>query len=127
MHEENGRVCGELTAMLNGRLERELMSAEPLRPDGRKNLLASDPRYRPEKKSGNNAQNDSYHRFLLFISSAGASTPEKTSTASARRCPLKFANAFSVSAMLGLTGSEAPLQFFPARIALQRCHHRFKF
>src|SRR5688500_15431413 len=67
MREKNSRVCGELTAMLNGRLERELMSAEPL-PDRRKNLLASEPRYRPTKKSGNNAQNDSYHGFLLFIS-----------------------------------------------------------
>jgi hypothetical protein len=38
------------------------------RPNGRKNLLASEPRYRPGKKSGNDAQNDSYHGFLLSIS-----------------------------------------------------------
>jgi hypothetical protein len=68
MHEKNRRIWSELTAMLNGSLERELVSAEPLRPDGRKNLLASDPQYRPSKKSGNNAQNDSYHRLLLCIS-----------------------------------------------------------
>src|SRR5215208_4703927 len=68
MREKERRVRCELTAILNGRLERALMSAEPLRPDGRKNLLASEPRYRPGKKSGDNAHNDSYHRFLLFIS-----------------------------------------------------------
>jgi hypothetical protein len=67
MREKHPRVRCELTAILNGRLERALMSAE-LRPNGRKNLLASDPRYHPSKESGNNAQNDSYHRFLLFIS-----------------------------------------------------------
>src|SRR5215207_4607665 len=64
MHEKKRRVRCELTAIFNGRFERALMSAEPLRPNGRKNLLASDPHYRPSKKSGNNAQNDSYHRFL---------------------------------------------------------------
>ena len=68
MHEKKRRVRGELTAIGNGRLERALMSAEPLRPNGRKNLLASDPHYRPSKKSGDNAQNDSYHRRLQFIS-----------------------------------------------------------
>ena len=66
MYEKERRVRCELTAILNGRLERALMSAEPLRPNGRKNLLASEPRYRPGKKSGNNAYNDSYQRFLLF-------------------------------------------------------------
>src|SRR4030095_375801 len=68
MREKHDRVRCELTAILNGLFERALMSAEPLRRNGRKNLLASDPHYHPSKKSGNNAQNDSYHRFLLFIS-----------------------------------------------------------
>jgi hypothetical protein len=68
MYEKKRRVRCELTAILNGRLERELMSAVPLRPNGRKNLLASDPHDHPGKKSGNNAHNDSYHRFPLFIS-----------------------------------------------------------
>jgi hypothetical protein len=62
MYEKKRRVRCELTAIGNGRFERELMSAVRLRPNGRKNLLASDPHYRPSKKSGNNAQNDSYHR-----------------------------------------------------------------
>jgi hypothetical protein len=68
MYEKKRRVRCELTAILNGRLESALMSAEPLRPNGRKNRLASDPRYHPSKKTGNNAHNDSYHRFLLFAS-----------------------------------------------------------
>src|SRR6185503_485000 len=68
MREKKRRVRCELTPIGNGRFKRTLMSAEPLRPNGRKNLLASEPHYRPSKKSGNNAQNDSYHRFLLFIS-----------------------------------------------------------
>src|SRR4029453_3779269 len=68
MYEKKRRVRYELTAIGNGRFERALMNAEPLRPNGRKNLLASEPHYRPGKKTGNNAQNDSYHRFLLFIS-----------------------------------------------------------
>src|SRR4030095_15555257 len=67
MREKHDRVRCELTAILNGLFERALMSAEPLRRNGRKNLLASEPHYRPSNKSGNNAQNDSYHRFLLFI------------------------------------------------------------
>src|SRR5437868_3206275 len=67
MREKKRCVRRELTAILNGRLERALMSAE-LRPNGRKNLLASEPHYRPSKKSGNNAQNNSYHRFPLLIS-----------------------------------------------------------
>src|SRR5215210_8003176 len=66
MHEKKRSVRCELTAIFNGRLERELMSAVPLRPNGRKNLFASDPHYRPSKKSGNNAQNDSHHKFLLW-------------------------------------------------------------
>src|SRR5215207_683320 len=70
MHEKKRRVRCELTAIGNGRFECALMSAEPLRPKGRKNLLASDPRYRPSKKSGNNAQNDPHHRFLLRPSPA---------------------------------------------------------
>src|SRR5215207_3990733 len=68
MHEKKRRVRCELTAIFNGRFERALMSAEPLRPHGRKNLLASDPHYRPNKKSGNNAQHNACHRFLLFLS-----------------------------------------------------------
>src|SRR5258706_589465 len=68
MYEKKPRIRCELTAFGNGLFERALMSAVRLRPNGRKNLLGSDPRYRPSKKSGNNAQNDSYHRFFLFIS-----------------------------------------------------------
>src|SRR5688572_24502479 len=63
MHEKMRRVRCELTAIFKGRFERALMNAEPIRPNGRKNLLACDPHYRPSNKSGNNAQNDSYHRF----------------------------------------------------------------
>src|SRR5687767_1949575 len=68
MREKKRRFRGELTAILKGRLERALLSAEALRPDGRKNLLASEPHDRPGKKSGNNAQDDSHHGFLLFTS-----------------------------------------------------------
>jgi hypothetical protein len=68
MREKHVRVRCELTAIFNGLFERALMNAEPLRPNGGKNLLASHPHYGPGKKSGNNAQNDSYHGFLLFIS-----------------------------------------------------------
>src|SRR5687767_15984035 len=68
MGEKKRRVRSELTAILNGSLERALLSAEALRPDGRKNHLASEPPDRPDKKSGNNARNDSNHGFLLFIS-----------------------------------------------------------
>src|SRR5687768_12583679 len=67
MHEKKRRIRSELAAILNRRLEGTLMSAESLRPNCRKNLLASEPRYRPGKKSGNNAQNDSCHRGLLFF------------------------------------------------------------
>jgi hypothetical protein len=49
MHEKHPRVRRELTAVFDCRLERALMSAEPVRPNGRKNLLASEPRYRPRK------------------------------------------------------------------------------
>src|SRR5688572_18822436 len=67
MREKKRRVRGELTAILKGRLKRALLSSESLGPNNRKNSLASEPPDRPGKKSGNNAQNDSDHGFLLFL------------------------------------------------------------
>jgi hypothetical protein len=44
MREQQRRVRGELTAILDGRFEGALMNAER-RPKSRKNLFASDPNY----------------------------------------------------------------------------------
>jgi hypothetical protein len=79
MREKHRRVRCELTAIFNGRFERELMSAER-RPNGRKNLLASEPHYHPRNKSGNNAQNDSYHRFSFYFLSRDQPRLKKTVT-----------------------------------------------
>ena len=48
MCEKHGRVRCELTAIFNGLFERPLMNAER-RPNGRNNLLASEPHYQPGK------------------------------------------------------------------------------
>src|SRR5580765_2754286 len=64
MNEEDGVVCRELAAALDGLLERVLMRAVPLRPDDGKNGLDSEPQNRPGKKSCDDASNASHNRFL---------------------------------------------------------------
>lgn len=74
MHEKKPRVRCELTAIGNGRFERALMSAEPLRPNGRKNLLASKPRYRPGKnpaKTPKTIRTIEFPIYFLEMSSPG--------------------------------------------------------